>query len=381
MSQEDYYQLLGVDKNASKDEIKKSYRKLAMKYHPDRNPGDKEAERNFKKVTEAYEVLSDDQKKAAYDQYGHAAFSQGAGGMGAGGFGGFSGGFSGDFSDIFGDIFGDFMGAGGRSRASNHATRGADLRYNLEISLEEAFKGVKKNIKFKTFVSCDACNSTGSASKKQPISCSACNGTGRTRIQQGFFVIEKECSKCNGSGKSIADPCSKCSGQGRYNKSKEILVDVPAGVDEGSKIRVSKEGEAGVRGGVSGDLYIFISISKHKIFTRDGDNIYCNIPIKMTTAVLGGVIEVPTIDGTIAQVNIGAGSQHGDKMRLKGKGMNILHSKARGDMIINLNVEIPVKLTAKQKELLVEFDKESKDDVNPTSNSFFNKIKEMFKSE
>lgn len=375
MSKEDYYQTLGVTKNASKDEMKKAYRKLAMQYHPDKNPGNKEAEDKFKKISEAYEVLSDDQKKAAYDSYGHSAFSGGQSASGQhGGFGG------GDFSDIFSDIFGDFMGGGGGGgRTSHHNTAGSDLRYNLEITLEEAFKGVVKTIKFKAMSSCSSCNGTGSVSGKHPDNCTTCHGSGRIRAQQGFFVIEKTCHVCSGTGKIIKDPCGKCSGQGRLNQQKEIEVNIPAGVDEGSKIKVTGAGEAGLRGGLAGDLYIFISLKGHKFFTRNGNNIHCTVPIKMTTAVLGGEVDVPTIDGNIVKLSIPAGSQHEDKLRLREKGIAAIRSRSRGDMIVTLNVELPVKLTSKQKELLQEFDKECNDHVNPKTSSFFGKIKDMFR--
>ncbi|AZL15718.1 molecular chaperone DnaJ [Rickettsiales endosymbiont of Stachyamoeba lipophora] len=383
MSKEDYYQLLEVSKGASKDDLKKAYRKLAMQYHPDRNPGNKEAETKFKKISEAYEVLSDDQKRAAYDQYGHAAFAQGQGGMGGeGGFGGFDFGGGGGFSDIFSDIFGEFVGGAGGRQAQPQNNRGSDLRYNLEISLETAFQGKTEKIKFRTYASCDECHATGSKNKKSAENCHSCHGSGRTRMQQGFFVVEKTCATCGGSGKMIKDPCQKCSGHGRVQKEKTLEVTIPAGVDEGTRIRLSGEGEAGIRGGIPGDLYIFIKIAKHKFFEREGDHLYCTIPIKMTTAALGGTIEVPTIDGNIAKVTIPHGTQPGDKLRLKGKGMHVMRAnKARGDMFIIINVEIPVKLNAKQKELLEELDKAIEADSSPKSSGFFSKIKEMFGGE
>ncbi|MBN9542853.1 MAG: molecular chaperone DnaJ [Alphaproteobacteria bacterium] len=382
MSKQDYYELLGISKTASADEIKKAYRKLAMKYHPDQNQGNKEAEAKFKEVNEAYDVLKDEQKRAAYDRFGHSAFSNGGGG-GPGGFGGGGFGQSGfdfhgsGFSDIFGDIFGDFMG-GGRSHNHDGRQRGSDLRYNLNITLEDVLNGKQEVIKFRTYVSCDSCDSTGSASKKGTTNCSTCHGSGRIRSSQGFFTVERTCHTCNGSGKMIKDPCKKCHGEGRYQKERTLSVNIPVGVEDGSKIRISGEGEAGVRGGVSGDLYIFVSIKDHQLFTRDGNNLYCNIPLKFVTAALGGTIEVPTIDGDLVSLTIPAGTQYGDKLRLRGKGMPAMKSKTRGDMIITVNVEIPVNLTSRQKELLEEFNNQSKNESSPKSEGFFNKIKDLF---
>ena len=377
---DDYYKTLGIEKSAGADAIKAAYRKLAMKYHPDRNQGDKEAEKKFKEISEAYEVLKDEQKRAAYDRYGHAAFENGRSGGGgqAGGFE-FNGG---DFSDIFGDIFSDLMGGGrgGRTQSqSSGKTRGADLRYNLQISLEDAFIGKKQEIKFSTSANCSTCNATGSADKSEPVTCTLCKGSGRVRASQGFFTVERTCSNCQGSGQSIKNPCKTCYGQSRVQKEKNLSVSIPAGVEEGTRIRLAGEGEAGMRGGPTGDLYIFIQIAPHQLFAREENNLYCSVPIKMTTAALGGSIEVPTIDGTRTKVIIEAGAQTGDRLRLRSKGMPVMHSKQRGDMYINLSVEIPMNLTKKQKELLEEFDQIGGTNSSPKSDSFFSKVRDFFK--
>lgn len=374
MSKQDYYKTLGVEKGASQEEIKKSYRKLAMEYHPDRNPDNKEAEQKFRDVTEAYEVLKDDQKRAAYDRYGHAAFQQGMGG-GRQGNGGFE--YSGNFSDIFSDLFGDFMGGRQQGNATARA-RGSDLRYNLEISLEDAFNGKQETIRFSTQVPCDACNETGSADNSEPVACSSCRGLGKIRAQQGFFTIEKLCPTCHGVGKIVKDPCRKCHGEGRVHKEKALAVSIPAGVEEGTRIRLAGEGEMGVRGGQAGDLYLFITLRNHPFFKREGADIHCRVPVKMTTAALGGSVEVPTIDGTRAKVSIPAGTQTGDQFRLKNKGMSIVHSKNRGSMYIHAVVETPVKLNKRQKELLEEFDKTGEKDSSPESEGFFSKVKDLW---
>lgn len=376
MSKEDYYKILGVDKNADADEIKKAYRKKAMKYHPDRNPDDAVAEQKFKESAEAYEVLKDEQKRAAYDRYGHAAFENG--GMGAGGADGFSQG--GDFSDIFSDLFGDFMGggrAGGRQRSAK--VRGADLRYNLDISLEEAFAGKEQKIQFTTLDTCEACDGTGSKDKKEPVVCSTCGGSGKIRMQQGFFTIERTCPACHGTGQVIKDPCNSCAGEGRVRQERTLSVNIPAGVEDGTRIRLNGEGEVGVRGGQSGDLYIFVTIKEHQFFTREGHDIYCRVPIKMTMAAMGGEVEVPVIDGTRAKVTIPEGTQPDDKFRLKGKGMSIMRSGGRrGDMYIRSAIEVPVKLNRKQKELLQEFDGQDRRGSNPKAESFFKKVREVW---
>lgn len=374
----DYYEILGVSKNATPDDMKKAYRKLAMKYHPDKNPGDKAAEEKFKEAAEAYDVLKDEQKKAAYDQYGHAAFEGGAGG-GAGGFGGF-GGFQGggagfnDFSDIFGafgDIFGG--GAGGGSRGSKMQT-GSDLRYNLDITLEEAYKGINKKIEFGAKVKCTECKGSGSADGSTAETCSDCSGRGTVRAQQGFFIVEQTCRKCNGSGKIIKNPCKKCHGEGRAYKNRNLIVKVPAGINDGSRIRLSGEGEAGPRNSVAGDLYIYVTIKRHEFFERRGNDIYCEVPIKMTTAALGGSVEVPVIDGSKANLKIPEGTQSGNMLRLKGKGMSITNSGGRfGDMYVRVYVEIPKKLSSKAKDLLNDLDKEIAEHPEGRS-SFFKKM-------
>lgn len=382
MSNQDYYKLLGVERNASAEDLKKAYRKLAMQYHPDRNPGDKEAEKKFKELSQAYDVLKDPQKKAAYDRYGHDAFTNGgmgAAGGGAGGFSGFSS--SADFSDIFSDLFGDFMGGArsGGGRPRNMQMRGADLRYNITISLEEAFKGKQQKIQYTTAVKCDSCSGTGSKDSSAPINCNSCGGSGKVRMQQGFFAIEKTCTTCHGMGKIVKDPCSRCGGEGRMRKEKNLSVNIPEGVEDGTRIRLSGEGEVGVRGGDAGDLYIFVTISQHEFFMRDGHDIHCNVPIKMTTATLGGMVEVPVIDGTRAKVTIPAGTQFGDKFRLKGKGMTVMQSGGRrGDMYIHANIENPVKLSKKQRELLQQFDELDDKGANPKVEKFFQKVKSVW---
>ncbi len=376
MSKEDFYTLLGVSRDAEAGEIKKAYRKLAMKYHPDRNPGDKEAERKFKEINEAYEVLKDDEKRAAFDRFGHAAFEQGGPGGGFGG--GFGGGGFGGFADIFDEMFGDF-GGGGRGGGQSGAGRGSDLRYNMEITLEEAFEGKKTNIRVPTSVACDGCHGSGAAGGAAPVSCSTCGGHGRVRTQQGFFTVERTCPSCQGTGQVIKEPCSTCGGQGRVHKEKNLSVTIPAGVEDGTRIRLGEEGEAGLRGAPPGDLYIFLSVSPHRMFRRDGANIHCRAPIPMTTAALGGAIEVPTVEGTLTRVSIPAGAQSGQQFRLKSKGMRILRSEARGDMFVQIAVETPVALSKKQKELLKEFEDESNHKKHsPESHGFFDKVKELW---
>ncbi|MBR4126957.1 MAG: molecular chaperone DnaJ [Alphaproteobacteria bacterium] len=385
MAKQDYYELLGVNKNASDAEIKKAYRTLAMKYHPDRNPGDKEAETKFKEVTEAYEILKDNQKRAAYDQYGHAAFAQGggAGGFG-GGFGGFNfgfgGGSGGGFGGIFDDIFSEFMGAaaGGRSRTSQQGQRGADIRYDLEISLEEAYTGLKKEIEIQTAVKCDECNGTGAAAGSKAETCDMCHGTGRVRRQSGFFIEERTCPTCHGTGQVIKNPCKKCHGTGKVAQKKVLEVNIPAGIDTENRMRLSGQGEAGSNGGPNGDLYIFVHVKPHPLFKREATDLYCDIPVSMVTAALGGTIEIPCIDGTKEKVTISAGTQSGDEVRLRKKGMSVLQSKGLGDLFVRFKVETPTKLTAKQKELLKQFEAES-NESSPESNGFFEKLKDFLK--
>ncbi len=373
MADKDFYEILNVSKNASEDEIKKSYRKLAMKYHPDQNKGDKAAEKKFKEVSAAYEILKDPEKKAAYDQYGHDAFRQGGMG-GAQGFGDFAGGFS----DIFEEFFGSGFGTSSRQRGPS---RGSDLRYNMSISLKDAFTGKKSKIKIPGYVGCDGCSSTGSADKSRPSTCSTCDGQGKVRSTQGFFSIERPCPSCGGEGTTIKNPCLKCNGSGQLKKQKTISVSIPSGVDNGTRIRISGEGEPGQRGAGNGDLYIFVNIQKDKLFEREEENIFCHIPISITTAVLGGDIEVPTIEGKKARLSIPAGTQSETQFRLRGKGMSILRQSRRGDMYVETNVEIPVNLTNKQKSILRDFEKEGGTSKahSPKSQSFFQKIKEVWK--
>ncbi len=370
MADKDFYEILGVQKNASDDEIKKSYRKLAMKYHPDRNKDDKESERKFKEVSAAYEVLKDSEKRSAYDQYGHDAFRQGGGGQGFGDFGG-------GFSDIFEEFFGGGFGGQSRQRGPQ---RGNDLRYNMSVSLQEAFNGKKSQIRIPSYDGCDLCSATGSADKSGPSTCSTCGGQGKVRSTQGFFSIERPCPTCGGEGSSIKNPCLKCSGTGQVKKQKTISVTIPAGVDTGTRIRISGEGEPGQRGAGNGDLYIFVEVQKDKLFEREEENIFCQIPISITTAILGGDVEVPTIEGKKARLNIPAGTQSETQFRLKGKGMSILRQTRRGDMYVEANVEIPVNLNSKQKAILQEFEKEggTSKKHSPKSQSFFSKLKEVW---
>jgi molecular chaperone DnaJ len=375
MAKQDYYAILGVPKNAGAEDIKKAYRKLAMQYHPDRNPGDKDAEQRFKEAAEAYDVLKDEQKRAAYDRFGHAAFEGGRGGPGAGA-GGFDFGFggAGGFADIFDEMFGEFMGARRQGTA-----RGADLKYNLEISLEDAFKGTNATIRVPTMGPCEACSGTGAEGGSQPTVCPTCSGAGQVRATQGFFTIQRTCPTCHGQGRVIKDPCKVCSGAGRVRREKTLQVAIPAGVEDGTRIRLQGEGEAGLRGATPGDLYIFVAVAPHRMFHREGADLQCRVPLPMTTAALGGTVEVPTIDGTRAKLQIPAGTQSGTRFRLKGKGMSILRSPARGDMYVEAQVETPVNLTRKQQELLREFEKAAEDnDHSPQSSGFFAKVRELW---
>ena len=372
MSKRDYYDVLGVPKGSEADAIKKAYRTKAKELHPDRNSDNPNAESQFKEVNEAYEVLKDADKKAAYDRYGHAAF-EGGGGQGFGG----GGDFSSAFSDVFDDLFGDFMGGGRGGRKQQ--SRGSDLRYNLSISLEEAFAGLQKTINIPSAVTCGSCNGTGAAGGSSPTTCPTCSGLGKVRATQGFFTVERGCPTCSGVGQIIKNPCSSCGGQGTQKKDKALSVNVPPGVETGTRIRLAGEGETAPRGGVSGDLYIFIEVSKHKIFERDGLNLFCRVPVSMAKASLGGEVEVPTIDGGRSRVRIPAGSQSGRQMRLKGKGMPAIKTSQKGDMFIEMAVETPVNLTAKQKELLQEFEELSEDN-NPETNSFFSSVKTFWES-
>lgn len=373
MSKRDYYEVLGLSKGASATEIKKGYRNKAKELHPDRNTSDPSAESKFKEANEAYDVLKDPERKAAYDRFGHAAFE---GGMGGGG-GQRQGDFSSAFSDVFDDLFGDFMGGGQRGGGRSRASRGSDLRYNLEISLEDAYSGLQKSINVPTSVQCSPCNGSGAAGGSEPSTCPTCSGMGKVRASQGFFTVERTCPSCSGMGQVISNPCSSCGGQGRSNKDRSLSVNVPAGVETGTRIRLSNEGEAGLRGGPAGDLYIFIEVREHKIFQRDGSSLFCRIPVSMSGAALGGDIEVPTMDGGRSRVKIPAGSQSGRQMRLRGKGMPAIKSAQKGDMFIEIAVETPVNLTSKQRELLREFEALSEDN-NPESKSFFSSVKSFW---
>ncbi len=386
MSKRDYYDVLGVAKGATADEIKKGYRKKAKELHPDRNKDNPEAEAQFKEANEAYEVLKDADKKAAYDRYGHAAFEGGMGGGGGRPGGGFHPGQQGDFasafSDVFDDLFGDFMGGqrgGGPGGPGQRAARGADLRYNLRVTLEEAYSGLQKTINVPTSVQCESCEGSGAEGGSEPTTCPTCSGMGKVRAQQGFFTVERTCPSCSGLGQIIQNPCKSCNGQGRVHKDRSLSVNIPAGVETGTRIRLAGEGEAGMRGGPAGDLYIFVEVEKHDLFERENQNLFCRVPVSMATAALGGDIEVPTIDGGRSRVKIPSGSQSGRQMRLRSKGMPALRGGGPGDMFIELAVETPVNLTSRQKELLREFEDLSEEN-NPQSHSFFSSVKHFWDS-
>lgn len=375
MAKRDYYDILGVSKGASAEELKKAYRQKAKELHPDRNSDNPQAEAQFKEVNEAYEVLKDADKKAAYDRYGHAAFEGGMGGGGGGPRGGFAqGDFASAFSDVFEDLFGDFMGGRGGGGGRSRAQRGSDLRYNLRVSLEEAFAGVQKTISVPTSVSCDTCHGTGAEGGAEPVTCPTCSGMGKVRAQQGFFTVERTCPTCSGAGQIVKNPCKVCGGTGRVERERSLSVNIPAGVETGTRIRLAGEGEAGLRGGPTGDLYIFIEVKDHPIFQRDGVTLFCRVPISFTTAALGGEVEVPTIDGGRSRVRVPAGSQTGKQMRLRSKGMPALRGGGVGDMLIEMAVETPVNLSARQKELLREFEALSEEN-HPEGQSFFTKVK------
>ncbi|MFK7764204.1 MAG: molecular chaperone DnaJ [Roseobacter sp.] len=376
MAKRDYYDVLGVSKGATAEEIKKAYRGKAKELHPDRNKDNPESEGKFKEANEAYEILKDAEKKAAYDRYGHAAFEGGMGG-GARQGGGGHGDFSSAFSDVFDDLFGNF--AGGQRGGGNRAARGSDLRYNLRINLEDAFGGMQKTINVPSSIPCDGCNGTGAEGGSEPSSCPTCSGMGKVRAQQGFFTVERTCPTCSGLGQIIKNPCNSCQGAGRVEKDRALSVNIPAGVETGTRIRLAGEGEAGMRGGPSGDLYIFIDVAEHGLFQRDGTNLFCRVPVSMAKAALGGSIEVPTIDGGRGRVQIPSGSQSGRQMRLRSKGMPALRGGGSGDMFIELAVETPVNLTSRQKELLAEFEDLSENN-NPESSSFFSSVKSFWDS-
>lgn len=375
MAKADFYELLGVSKSADEKELKSAFRKLAMKYHPDKNPDDAESEKKFKEINEAYETLKDPQKRSAYDRFGHAAFEQGGPGGGAG----FGGGGAGGFHDIFEDIFGDMMGGGQRQRRSSGGReRGADLRYNMEISLEEAYEGKTAQIRVPTSVTCDECSGSGAKPGSSPTTCSTCGGIGRVRAAQGFFSVERTCPTCHGNGQIISDPCNKCSGQGRVSEEKSLSVNIPAGIEDGTRIRVAGEGEAGQRGGPTGDLYIFLSVRPHEFFQREGADLYCMVPISMTKAALGGKFEVTTLDGSKSRVTVPEGTQSGKELRMRGKGMPVMRSSQKGDLYIRIAVETPQNLSRRQKELLEEFQEISSNENNPESSGFFSKMKGFF---
>jgi molecular chaperone DnaJ len=376
MSKRDYYEVLGVSKTATEVEMKSAFRKLAMQYHPDRNPGDHEAEVKFKELNEAYQTLSDAQKRAAYDRYGHEAFANG----GAGGPG-----FGNDFSDFMSDIFENFFGgdarargAGGGGRSAGGRERGSDMRYNLEISLDEAFHGKTAELKIPTAIACETCSGTGAKAGSKPKPCPTCGGAGRVRATQGFFSIERTCPNCHGRGEVIDDPCTDCGGAGRVTRERTLSVNIPAGVEDGTRIRLAGEGGAGSRGGPAGDLYIFLSLKPHPFYQRDGADLFCRVPISMVAAALGGEFSVPTMSGTDAQVKVPEGTQSGKQFRLRGKGMPVLRSRDVGDLYIQVVVETPQKLSKRQRELLMEFDQECSKENHPESSGFFSRVREFF---
>jgi molecular chaperone DnaJ len=368
MSKRDYYEILGVARGASDADLKAAFRKLAMLHHPDRNPGDHECEHRFKECNEAYEVLRDPEKRSAYDRFGHAAFEQGGGGHG------FGTDFGSTFSEIFEDLFG--MGGGRRGRSSGRE-RGADLRYNMEITLEEAYSGKTAQIRIPTPVTCEVCSGSGAKAGTQPKSCATCNGQGKVRHAQGFFTLERTCPTCHGRGLVIDNPCKSCAGSGRVTRERMLSVNIPAGVEDGTRIRLAGEGEAGVRGGPAGDLYIFLSLAPHDFFQRESADLHCRVPISMVTAALGGEFEVPTIDGSKTRVKVPEGTQSGRRFRLTGKGMPVLRSKQTGDMYVQIVVETPQSLTKRQKELLRDFDTLSSHHTQPESVGFFSRVREF----
>lgn len=371
MADQDYYDLLGVERGADDAALKSAFRKKAMQFHPDRNPGDAQAEARFKQINEAYDVLKDPQKRSAYDRFGKAAFQNGAGQ-------GFEG-FTSSFSDIFEDLFGDFMGNGGRGRGGGRsAGRGADLRANVEVTLEEAYKGKTAQITLPTAMTCEPCGGTGAEPGTRPEPCRTCGGQGKVRTTQGFFMVERACPACHGAGAVIANPCKNCGGQGRVTREKTLKVKIPAGISDGTRIRLSGEGEGGLRGGPPGDLYLFISVSPHRVFQRDQTHLFCNIPLPMTTAALGGEIEVPSLDGARTTVKIPSGTQSGRQFSLRGKGMPSLNGSGFGDLIIQVGIETPVNLTKRQRELLEEFASLTTNETSPESDGFFGRLKDMW---
>jgi molecular chaperone DnaJ len=372
MSKRCFYETLGVSRSAADGELKAAYRKLAMQWHPDRNPGDKDCEHKFKEINEAYDVLKDGDKRAAYDRFGHAAFEHG---NGASAHPGFGTDFASTFADIFEGVFG--MGGAARQRGSGRE-RGADLRFNMEIALEEAFEGKTAEIRIPTSVTCEACSGTGAKAGTRPKTCPTCAGQGKIRHAQGFFTLERTCPSCHGRGQVIDDPCVSCSGSGRVTRERTLSVNIPAGVEDGTRIRLAGEGEAGVRGGPAGDLYIFLSIAPHAFFQRDGADLHCRVPVSMVTAALGGEFEVPAIDGAKSRVKVPAGTQSGRRFRLQAKGMPVLRARQTGDMYVQVVVETPQNLTKKQRDLLTEFEKLSSQETQPESASFFSRVKDLF---
>ena len=371
MAKRCYYEVLGVSREVGEAELKASFRKLAMQHHPDRNPGDKDCEHRFKEIAEAYEILKDGDKRAAYDRFGHAAFEQGGGGAASG----FGADFASTFADIFDDLFG--MSGGRRGRGGSGRERGADLRYNMEISLDEAFAGKTAQVRIPTSVTCEACSGSGAKTGSRPKACPTCGGAGRIRHAQGFFTLERTCPGCQGRGQVIDNPCAACSGSGRVTRERALSVNIPPGVEDGTRIRLAGEGEAGVRGGPAGDLYIFLSLAQHAFFQREGADLHCRAPISMVTAALGGEFEVPTIDGGKTRVKVPEGTQSGRRFRLQGKGMPVLRSRQTGDMYVQVVVETPQKLTKKQRDLLNEFERLSSQETQPESSGFFGKVKEF----
>jgi molecular chaperone DnaJ len=370
MGKRDYYEVLGVQRGASEADMKAAFRKLAMQHHPDRNPGDNDCEHRFKEINEAYDILKDADKRAAYDRFGHAAFEHGTGGNSGHGFGD-------DFASTFSNIFDDLFGMG-RGRRDGGRERGADFRYNMEITLEEAFAGKTAQLRLPTSVTCEVCSGTGAKPGTKPKACASCGGHGKIRQTQGFFTLERTCPTCHGRGQVIDTPCASCSGSGRVTRERTLSVNIPAGVEDGTRIRLAGEGEAGVRGGPAGDLYIFLSMSAHAFFQRDGADLHCRVPISMVKAALGGEVEVPCIDGGKSRVKVPDGTQAGRRFRLAGKGMPVLRTKQTGDMYVQVIVETPQNLTKKQRELLTEFEKLSSQETHPESASFFAKVKEFF---
>ena len=376
MAKRDYYDVLGVNKSASADQIKSAYRKLAIKYHPDKNAGDKGAEEKFKEASEAYHILSNSERKQNYDNFGHAAFENGGGGKS--GFGNFD--FSNSFSDIFEDFFGEGFGGGSRGRRTRRSNRGSDLRYDLSISLAEAYNGKKQDIKFSTSEKCDTCKGSGSKPGHNPGSCSMCGGHGQVRSSQGFFTVQQTCPQCGGAGEEITHPCSSCNGQGKKQASKRISVTIPKGVDDGTRIRLTGKGEAGSKGGNNGDLYLFVNVHSHDLFKRSEENLFFECPISIADAALGSSIEIPTIDGGKAKIKIPAGTQSGKQFRLRGKGMPYMRASDYGDLYVQVNTEVPISLNREQKELLEKFREIENEKSNPSIKKFFQKAKSFWKS-